>query len=488
MIKGCVSTFVWMFLATGIAIANVGCAVSPVARTGVVVGLGGSYNYSPSVIQSGQQQQFWWCARAANPADPSQSTDTIQYQSIDLSTGMTQSAVTVLAETAGAWDAAFVCNPRVIKGTFNNPLGDGHTYGYEMFYVATAASTGISNSIGAAFSNDGITWNKYPHPIILSSDAASYGVGQPTAYNSDGKSGIVMFYEDYTGNLRHIEADSTDGIHFTVQGTLTTVGLDPNNGNPSWGDAGYDPVTKYWYAGFQLPPRPPQTTGDVIERGQYGIQLYRIPNDSLLTGNTPWQLVKTFDTNLTGYESNFLPGFLHDGFGNLNVGAYPEIKLFPSVSDPPPAWDASPADAGKSGDLFQWVIGSASWSPDEQTVPLNRYANLMTYEVTSGWVDPGADFKLQSTLGHLYVTPQNGADFPIYGCKTGTIDYFLSHDSGCEKERVLGLNGFGYGKLPAGVATVPLYRCFSDGKAHFVSHDPKCEGRGAGELLGYALP
>jgi hypothetical protein len=488
LIKGRISTFVWTLLATGIALVNIGCAVSPVARTGVVVSVRGSYNYSPSVIQSGQQQQFWWCARANNPSNPSQSSDTIQYQAVDLATGETQSPVTVLAETAGSWDAAFVCNPRVIKGTFSNPLGNGQTYSYEMFYVATSNSTGITNSVGAAFSNDGITWNKYPSPLISSSRASSFGIAQPAAYNQDGKSGIVLFYEDDTSVLRHVKALSTDGIHFTEEGTLTILGLDKNNGNPSWGDIGHDPVTGYWYAGFNLPSRAPGTTDGVVERGDYGIQLYRIPNTGLLTGTTPWQLVKTFDTNLTGYEANFLPGFLHDEFGNLNVGTYPEIKLFTSISDPAPAWNASPADAGASGDIFKWVIGSASWSPDEQTVPLNRYANLVTFEVTSGWIDPGADFKLQSTVGHLYITPQNGADVPFYGCKTGTIDYFLSRDSGCESERILGLNGFGYGEPPAGISTVPLYRCFSDGKAHFISHDPKCEGRSAGTLLGYALP
>jgi hypothetical protein len=55
----------------------------------------------------------------------------------------------------------------------------------------------------------------------------------------------------------------------------------------------YDPVTGYWYAGFNLPLRDPSTTGGEVERGQYGIQLYRIPDASLLTGATPWELLTT---------------------------------------------------------------------------------------------------------------------------------------------------------------------------------------------------
>ena len=145
----------------------------------------------------------------------------------------------------------YTCNPRVIRGTFVNPLGDGQTYTYEMFYVGTVDDTG--NSIGAAFSNDGIQWTKYPDPIIVPGPTTSYGVGQPAVYNTDGKSAITLFYEDSTPTIHHIEATSTDGIHFTVQGTITTNGLDANNPDPTWADMGYDPATKYWYAAFNLP-------------------------------------------------------------------------------------------------------------------------------------------------------------------------------------------------------------------------------------------
>ena len=69
-------------------------------------------------------------------------------------------------------------------------------------------------------------------------------------------------------------------------------------------------------------------------------ELYRIPDASLLTGVAPWQLLTTVDTNLTGYEGNFLPGFARDMYGNLIAG--PVIQMFMSISDPPPPWNASP--------------------------------------------------------------------------------------------------------------------------------------------------
>ena len=38
-------------------------------------------------------------------------------------------------------------------------------------------------------------------------------------------------------------------------------------------------------------------------------------------------------------------------------------------------------------------------------------------------------FPLESTLGHLYQSPQQGATVPFYGCKGGSMDYFVSLDS-----------------------------------------------------------
>jgi hypothetical protein len=469
--------------AFGMAFGLAGCGSTP---SSAVVGKAGDYNYSPSVIQSGNLQQFWWCGGGYNPINLQQNSDTILYESIDLSTHRSYGPLTVLAETPKAWDSVYSCNPKVVRGSFDNPVGDGQTYTYAMYYVGTS-SNGIDNSIGVAFSNDGIAWKKYPQPVIRSTSQTNYGVGQPAIYNSDHKAGIWMFYEDFTPTIHHVEAISTDGIHFTKQGTLTTEGLDPNNPRPSWGDMAYDPETGYWYAGFNLPWRSPETTGGTVEYGQYGFELYRIPNSSLLTGATPWQQLMTVDTNLTGYESNFIPGFLRDIYGNLNVGPYPTIQLYTSTSDPQPTWHASPAAAGWSGRIPTWEILSAAWTPNNPPMALNRYINNAVHEVTTGWIDPNGGFHLESTLGHLFQAPQQGATVPFYGCKNGSMDYFVSLDAACDGQRILGVDGYGYSHPIAGLSLMPLYRCYT-GHDHFVSTDPNCEGQTTEQLLGYALP
>ncbi len=55
-------------------------------------------------------------------------SDTIQYESIDLSNQAHYGPVPVLGETPCAWDSVYTCNPKVVRGSFANPLGDGKTY------------------------------------------------------------------------------------------------------------------------------------------------------------------------------------------------------------------------------------------------------------------------------------------------------------------------------------------------------------------------
>jgi hypothetical protein len=475
-------------LAMALVVAAAGCGISfAPLPPGSVAGRAGIYDYSPSVIQTGNVVQIWWCGSDDDASDRTQISDSIQYQSINLANKSRQGPLPVLGETQFAWDGAYTCNPKVIGGSFANPLGNGKTYSYAMYYVATSSDQGINNDIGVAFSNDGVNWKKYPKPIIGPEIPGNYGVGQPAVYNTDHKSGIRMFYEDYSGSCHHVEAISSDGVHFTTVGTLTTKGIDPNNPQPNWGDMAFDSTTNYWYAAFNLPTRNLSTTGDVQELGQYGVQLYRIPDSSLLSGATPWELLTNIDTSLTGYESNFIASFLRDSYGSLNVGSYPTLTLYTSASNPPPPWNATPALAGVAGNIAFWDIATAAWTPGQPLRAFNRYFNQTTYESTTGWIDPKGGFSLDSTLGHLYESPQQGATVPFYSCKSGSTDYFVSVDFSCGGARILGTAGYGYAKPVAGLKLVALYRC-ETGADDFVSQDADCGDKASGQFLGYALP
>ncbi len=469
-------------LAIGLILCTGGCGVSyKPLPAGALAGRVELYDYSPTAIQIGDVEQIWWCGAGVNPTDTTQFSDTIQYSSINLSNHVRYGPIPVLAETQGAWDSVFVCNPKVIMGSFANPLGNGETYTYAMYYVALGATA--NNFIGVAFSKDGLSWKKYPHPVISPETSDGYGVGQPSVYNTDQHGAIRMFYEDTSFGEHHVEAVSSDGVHFSIVGTLTIHGLDPDY--ETWGDMAYEPQSGYWYGLFNSPFRDPSTTGGVTERGQYGVKLFRIPDASLLTGATPWELLTPVDTNLTGYESNFIPGFLRDKYGNL---VSPQgIQMLMSISVPAPPWNASPVEAGSSGNIGTWKIAPFTWTPGKPSLAFQRYFNQTSHEVTTGWVDPHGNFSMQMTLGHLYQSPQQGATVPFYGCKSGSTDYFVSLNRDCEGTRILGINGYGYSAPVAGLNLVPMYRC-STGHDHFVSADPQCEGQSTQQLLGYVLP
>src|SRR5580700_840450 len=104
-----------IMLAAGLGLAGCGVSFAPLPA-GAIAGRTGVYNYSPSVIQSGNLQQLWWCGLDQNPHNGKQVTDAIQYASIDLASGATVGPTEVLAETPGAWDSVFTCNPKVVKG------------------------------------------------------------------------------------------------------------------------------------------------------------------------------------------------------------------------------------------------------------------------------------------------------------------------------------------------------------------------------------
>ena len=151
---------------------------------------------------------------------------------------------------------------------------------------------------------------------------------------------------------------------------------------------------------------------------------------------------------------------------------------------PPPA---SPASAGETGSVYQWAIAVNTYEPNQNILTLKRYINDKTYAVTSGWIDPTKFFP-DTTLAHLYATPQRGATRPFYTCKRDSTGYFISLDVGCVGQRILGLDGYGYAEKPTSISTVPLYSCTSARYGKFLSKQPGCEGNGEGGLLGYALP
>lgn len=427
------------------------------------------YNYGPSVIDNGTTEKFWWCGYGTPPSSTNK-TDVIYYTTYDWGSKQWGAIVQVLAPNAVGWDKAFTCDPSVIQGSFVNP--DDHlTYGYAMYYTATDQVDGTVNSIGIAFSNDGINWIKYSgNPIIRQQVSAQgvYGAGQAATYNFDGKAGIYIFHTDdsTSDGQRMWLRVANDGIHFGAPLLISNQSSDrytlcTNN------DIAYDYNTDYFYGAIET-----CGTSRSGERETYQFGLYRITGAALRAGQGQWEPLGYINSAMTGFDLNHSPGLKRDGWGNL-TSWLPMVYVY---------------FAGGTNDPNTWGLTTVGWTPTPSTYALNRYAKYPDgHWVSTGYVGPG--YNLESTLGYLFMT-QVPNTRPIYSCELlDGIHHFISIDSACENQKPLGVAGWIYLTSQADISTVAIYRCSDGGGDHFASLDPNCEGttvENQGQPLGYA--
>src|SRR5580658_10259625 len=73
-------------IATSLGLGAAGCGVHfEHLPAGSVAGRDKVYDYSPSVIQTGNLRQVWWCGEDYDPLGRTLYSDTIQYESFDMS-------------------------------------------------------------------------------------------------------------------------------------------------------------------------------------------------------------------------------------------------------------------------------------------------------------------------------------------------------------------------------------------------------------------
>lgn len=428
-----------------------------------IFGRSGYYDYGPSIISDGKTEKFWWCGNDAQYP----TTDTIQYRYFDYTSNQWSPITRVLVPTPGTWDSRYTCDPSVIQGSFKNPE-NGITYSYAMYYTATNVDSGVNNSIGLAYSNDGVNWVKYSQPVIRPQQAnGSYGAGQAATYKSDANAGTYVFYTDTTGGLggREYVRHTDDGINF---GAPTLIS-DANNAGVSLSsnaDFAYDNQSGMFYA---IRETAPYRSGD---REAYQLMLARMPASDLFAGTGTWEVLGFMGSAMTGFYMNHNPGLLRDGFGNVNI-SLPAIAAY---------------FAGGTNDPTTWDLTTVLWKPTPQTLALNRYMSSTCgngygdHLVTTGYVQASCGYRLEATLGYLDMGAVSG-EVPLYACKAGGDD-FLSRDPACEGQQPQGIIGF---LSPnAGGSTRAIYRCITGYNTdHFVSLDPGCEGQVAEGLLGY---
>ncbi|MBO0880373.1 MAG: hypothetical protein J2P17_08485 [Mycobacterium sp.] len=500
------------------------------------------YDYSPTVVQEGTVQHYYWCGYGTHKSAtytvtvgdntytrPGIHTDNIYYRSYDTATHQWQqsepqevmwpsSDLRYGSAAQNYWDSSYTCNPSVITGNFTFK---GTTYHTALYYVGARCvyvggdqdpwNCGIHNSIGVAFTNDWVHFTRYtdangvPQPVLKWPCTYGFGYGQPSSYNLNGSGGIRLFYvrshadaatesgEPATcaGFSKDYQiADSTDGIHFGTSQRLTTAGLTENR-QPENAAFAYDKDLHDWYMVGTFGAYMVGSTKVALQ----GFSLYRMHLSDLSSGATSWQKLTTVDTVRTGFAKNFIPTITRDRFGSVNIGGlYPDIQISYSIYNPRLLWSDT---SGIPTDRMHWDISQLNWRPGHPLVDLKRYysSHLDRHVATTGHIDSN-EFTLEGAskqLGALYEAPNaaDGGTVAMYLCKVqSTYDYFVSTQPDCEGQTMVGLEGYGYSSTASVAGSVPLYRCIARGR-HFVSNDPNCEGLSkdtdiSNYLIGYA--
>jgi len=463
------------FLCAALLAPGVARTSASTAAGGPMLGTAGRYDYSDQGVRdpAADTETHWWCGDTAG-----HTTDTILEQQYRVSTWtVTTPEQAALQETPGAWDSLYTCNPsNAVRGSFPDVLGDGVTYTWVIYYVGT--TSGADNQIGAAFSTDGLTWHKYPAPAIPWTNTGHgwYGYGQPSVQDVGGT--LTLMYEESSPGAVHHEAASTDGVHWTDIGTLSTAGLP--SPTPYWGSAAYDPQDGRWYAAYNDGWRPSATTGGLQENGDYGFTLYATADP--LSGT--WTELDTVDEAATGYAENFMAGMLRDPDGTLSSAFLPSIKLLPSTAWPRPAYNATHAQLAAAGQFNQWQIAWHLWTPGSPLRKLTRVRHGSQHDTATGWYDASYYTPETVNLGSVYEAPTGDATVPLYLCKAFTTDWIPTTDPGCYGQYRVGLLGYLYAS--AGAGRIALYRCTVAQVGDFVSLDPGCESQQPDGLLGYS--
>lgn len=131
---------------------------------------------------------------------------------------------------------------------------------------------------------------------------------------------------------------------------------------------------------------------------------------------------------------------------------------------------------------------SSADSPDATAVNyLARYATVGgRHRVTTASLTYPGVFPERGGLWGLYAK-QVANTRPLYECRNGASDHFVSFDKNCEGHSRLATLGFIFKSKPT-QASVLLYRCSVRNKDdHFVSVTQNCEGQKTEGPLGYAL-
>ena len=258
------------------------------------------------------------------------------------------------AEDSNVWDSKHVCDPSVVKGSFNY---NGENYQYLMSYlgcmVTDLNNDGIDddfNDIGLAVANKPAgPWVKigttpFIDYVYDETSSNNWGVGQPSLVNKGGAdSGDIWFF--YTRGDKEstrvivCDADFSDlnnpvlrtSVKLRNNGlVLTTTGKDSIINNA---DFAYDDARGVLYAVSGCQPRPSTAPNYIAD--QFRVTSFRFGGTDIqeLNDNNSsagrWKYLATVGKDDTGFARNHNTALLRDEYGHTDSNI---LTAFYSVS------------------------------------------------------------------------------------------------------------------------------------------------------------
>lgn len=194
------------------------------------------YSYCPSALeQEDGTVHLFFCGNPQNMI----MVDNIFHVKINADGSQTAPKSVLQPGASGSWDDHHTCDPSVVEGNF---VWNNTTYKYALFFLGNKYGV-YYNEIGVAFSNDldANSWIKYPMQIVkktwtsdgdqlFGGGGKSWGVGQPSIVNLDGKGKLLLTYTvgDISGTrIVWSEADfsSVENYSISTPQTIVQTGL-----------------------------------------------------------------------------------------------------------------------------------------------------------------------------------------------------------------------------------------------------------------------
>lgn len=298
--------------------------------------IGERYNYCPSVIQDGETSRYiFYCANK----DPGVIRDHIYYRKgiYRDDKWVWSSPFIALSPSENGWDSIHVCDPDVVKGTFDY---NGHIYTWAMFYLGCDTLDNTHNQIGVALADDlNGPWIKWSgNPIVSYPRDSWWGVGQPSIINLDRKGKIILFYTrgSSTGTTMHWRKYDLSNMNSPLiegGGEIPTDGLTEIDGSSVIlhnGALAYDNID---YKLYLVRERHPFDNDDPsFISSQLQIAVTSI--NTIWNSSGTWKVLGNISSSVSGKPRNHNGCIVKDVYGNIPDRDY--IEVFYTVAETRP--------------------------------------------------------------------------------------------------------------------------------------------------------